>query len=178
MRIYLAARYSRRTELCAYRETLEIHGHTVTSRWLNGDHQISDSGVPIGENGSRLVEEGECDRAAALRESFALEDYRDVASANLVISFTEEPRTTNSRGGRHVEFGIALGQLKRCWVVGPRENIFHWLENVRVFESFADVLSQLISETRTPQDAQQGQGSPDTEGIVADGDKAIHEHTS
>ena len=39
MKIYLAARYSRREELCGYRSELEAIGHTVTSRWLNGKPQ-------------------------------------------------------------------------------------------------------------------------------------------
>lgn len=37
MRIYLAARYSRREELLGYRADLEAAGHIVTSRWLAGD---------------------------------------------------------------------------------------------------------------------------------------------
>jgi len=44
-----------------------------------------------------------------------------------VITFTETPRSSNSRGGRHVEFGIALGMRKRAVVIGPRENVFHCL---------------------------------------------------
>jgi len=47
MKIYLASRYSRREELCGYRTQLESMGVEVTSRWLNGAHQISDTGVPI-----------------------------------------------------------------------------------------------------------------------------------
>jgi len=38
LRIYLASRLSRIKELQYYREQLEAKGHTVTSRWLNGDH--------------------------------------------------------------------------------------------------------------------------------------------
>jgi len=64
----------------------------------------------------------------------------------VVISFTEHPRSTNSRGGRHVEFGIALGQMLRVWIVGPRENVFHCMEEVRQFDSWTQAREQLQSE--------------------------------
>jgi len=112
-------------------------GHKVTSRWLNGSYQISNSGTPIGETGETLVEGddgGQTPEAARLRLNFAIEDVRDVQAAEIVISFTEPPRSTASRGGRHVEFGYALAAGKRVWVVGYRENVFHWLANVEFFE--------------------------------------------
>lgn len=130
MTIYLAARYSRREELCGYRSELEAMGHTVNARWLNGKHQISDGGKPIGDNGEALVEDGSDDRAAALRQHFATEDLNDVFDCGLLIAFMEQPRSGHSRGGRHVEFGIALGLLKPIIAVGPRENIFNWLPGI------------------------------------------------
>lgn len=149
MRIYLASRYSRREELCGYRSQLQSVGHTVTSRWLNGKHQISDSGVPIGDHGEKLIEgdDGSSSHCAAqMRSRFAGEDFQDVMLAELLIAFTEEPRSGNSRGGRHVETGIALGAMKRVWIVGPRENLFCWLEDVRHFETWADCLNAVGDE--------------------------------
>lgn len=150
MKIYLAARYSRRVELCGYRKQIIDIGHTVTSRWLNGEHQISDSGKPIGETGELLVEgddESSSHCAAALRSKFQNEDFIDVITSELCISFTEKPRSGHSRGGRHVEFGIALGRMLRCWVIGHRENIFHWNEDVRFFETWEESLEKLKLET-------------------------------
>ena len=141
MKIYLASRYSRRKELCAYRDRLEELGHVVTSRWLNGSHQIADNGKPIGESGEALVEGdagGNSSEAAAMRLAFAKEDVLDVMDSDLVISFTEPPKSTASRGGRHVEFGLAIGVGKRVWVVGYRENVFHWLSDVKFYASFDD----------------------------------------
>lgn len=133
MRIYLASRYSRREELVQYRADLERLGHAVTSRWLNGGHQIDGRGLSM-----------EAKREERTR--FASEDFDDVTASDLVISFTEVPRSTNSRGGRHVEHGIALGRGLSVWIVGPRENVFHCLPCVRVFESWAGVLAVLQSE--------------------------------
>jgi hypothetical protein len=126
VKIYLAARYSRFQELQTYRSILEQQGHRVTSRWINGGHQIDDDGL------SAQAKEAE-------RLRFAQEDWEDLLDADCCISFTETPRSSNSRGGRHVEFGAALAAGKLCIVVGPRENVFHCLSQVRVVESFSAV---------------------------------------
>lgn len=147
MKIYLAARYSRRLELCGYRDRLRELGDSVTSRWLNGDHQISDDGRPIGEEGEALVEGddgSQCERAAQLRRQFAREDMEDVLDCDVLVAFTEPPRSSASRGGRHVELGLAIAGRKQIVVVGHRENIFCWLPGVRFFETFDAFL-----ETRT-----------------------------
>lgn len=146
MKIYLAARYGRREELASYRTELESMGHVVQARWLNGEHQVSDSGTPIGDNGEKLVEGDSGSNSAeacALRSRFAQDDLEDVNSAELVISFTEPPRAKASRGGRHVEFGIALANKSRVIIVGHRENIFHWLPVVEFYATWKEALSVL-----------------------------------
>lgn len=147
MKIYLAARYSRREELCQYRKELEAIGHEITSRWLNGKHQIDKAGVPIGDKGEKLVEGDSAESSAAadaLRAHFVTEDLTDVQSAYTVISFTEPPRSTfGNRGGRHVEFGVALALHKRLIVVGYRENLFHYLPDVEFYESWQEAKEAL-----------------------------------
>lgn len=148
MKIYLAGRYSRRLELCGYRDQAQAAGHVVQSVWLNGDHQISNEGIPIGEEGEALVEgDGSRDsRSAELRSKFAQDDFRDVIMCDLLIAFTETPRSCSNRGGRHVELGIALGLMKQVWIVGPRENIFCWLEDVCQFDTWKQCLQRLREE--------------------------------
>jgi len=129
LNVYLAARYSRREELLRYAADLEERGYIVTSRWLQGSHQIDDAGLSV-----------EAKREE--RERFAHEDWEDLKGADACISFTEEPRTSNSRGGRHVEFGGALAFGQTVIVIGPRENVFHCLAQVKWFpdwESFMEV---------------------------------------
>jgi nucleoside 2-deoxyribosyltransferase len=125
MKIYLAARYSRRDELCKYRAILESKGHQVTSRWLQGGHEIT--------------KEGSTQAAQEARTRFAQEDWDDLMQADCCVSFTEEPRKTTTRGGRHVEYGAALAKGMRCIVVGFRENVFHCLPEVEFCEKFEDV---------------------------------------
>jgi hypothetical protein len=126
VKIYLAARYSRCGELRGYRELLRTPGHEVTSRWLDGGHEIA--------------REGSTRADTEARTRFALEDWEDLMAADLVISFTEVPRSTTGRGGRHVEFGAAMASGKQCVVVGPREDVFHCLPRVQVFNCWANFL--------------------------------------
>lgn len=146
LKIYLASRYSRREELCEYRSQLRAMGHDVQARWLDGEHQISETGAPIGNSGEALVEGddgGTSERAAMLRSRFAEDDWEDVNTAEVVISFTEQPRSSANRGVRHVEYGIALANSARVIVVGYRENIFHWLPQVEFFGTWAQVIAAL-----------------------------------
>jgi len=132
-RIYLASRYSRFPEMRGYRSELEKAGFEVTSRWINGNHQIDDAGLSI-----------QAKEAERLR--FAQEDYDDLRAADVVISFTEAPRSSNSRGGRHVEHGMAVALGKRVIVVGHRENVFHCLPQVEFFPTWDEARGAL---TRT-----------------------------
>lgn len=120
MLVYLAARYSRRLELCEYRDDLRRDGFIVTSRWLLGNHQAENDQLHRGADAER----------------FAAEDVADLRAADVMLAFTEPPRSSNSRGGRHVEFGIALGVGIPIVVVGPRENVFTCL--VDQVDTFAD----------------------------------------
>ncbi len=123
MKIYLASRYSRYLEMQKYRDILEAAGHTVTSRWINGNHQLSDDGL---SDQAKISE----------RIRLATEDMSDLLEADMCLFFSEQPRSTATRGGRHVEFGIFLGMNKTCIVIGPRENIFHCLPQVHLFPDF------------------------------------------
>ena len=126
MRVYLAARYSRIDELAVYAGQLRGAGHEVTSRWLLGGHWVGDGGL-----------------GTAVVSAYALEDYFDLSAADTVVSFTEGPGTGVTRGGRHVEFGMAVALGKRLLVVGPRETIFHTLPQVQHFEDWGGALAAL-----------------------------------
>lgn len=130
MTIYLAARYSHRERMLRVADVLTTLGHEVTSRWIRGDHQITDGG--LSDESQRVM-----------RTRFATEDIEDLRRAECCISFTEEPRSTLTRGGRHVEFGAAIALGKRCIVVGPRENVFHCMPQVEVFDTLGELFKAL-----------------------------------
>lgn len=102
------------------REKLHRIGHTVTSRWINGEHE--------------LLEGRDCAEMAR----FAQEDIEDLRKADMVLYFVPDS-SHRQRGGRHVEFGIALALDIPIKVIGPKENVFHWLPQVRHFATLEDV---------------------------------------
>lgn len=121
--IYLAARYRRHPEMQTIAREIAAAGHVVTSRWIWGDHEYLPG----------VTQERE-------RTWYASEDRADLTVADTVISFTEHPGVeSRGRGGRHVEFGMALALGKRLIVIGPRENVFHCLPEVEYYESWPGV---------------------------------------
>ena len=127
MKIYIAARFSKRPEANALAQELKEMGHVITSRWVKPD---SDHVAPTGLSQQAADSE---------RQRFAVEDLEDVIACDCCVSLMEEPRN-NSRGGRHVEFGIAVGLNKALVVIGPRETVFHHLPNVQHYETVSDFL--------------------------------------
>ena len=117
--VYLAARYDRLHEMQGYRDLLEGAGYNVVARWVNGEHEMQE-GKPH------------------LHHHFAKEDVEDVLRSDWVINFGESPDSTTRRGGRHVEFGIAVGLKKRLILIGHRENVFHHLPQVEFYRSWQE----------------------------------------
>lgn len=148
---YLAARYGRREELCGYKADLETRGHTVPARWLLGEHQV---------HGLEAAWAVEADGPVPADQAvlFAEDDIEDLLASDVVVNFTEPPRTTSSRGGRHVEYGIALGLRRtgagthQLFLVGQLENVFHALPEVDGrFDDWEGFLAHLdAAATPTP----------------------------
>jgi nucleoside 2-deoxyribosyltransferase len=114
---YLAARWTRRSELRRYRKQLTSLGHTCTSQWLDGSN---------------------IENAAT-----AHRDLCDVQSADGLILFCEKPRCA-TRGGRFIETGYALGLNKFVIAVGAEiENIFLHLPEIMRFNTWTECLAAL-----------------------------------
>jgi hypothetical protein len=126
-RIYLAARYSRRQELLDYALELQERGYEITSTWIDGHHETR----PGIDDDATDVE----------RATWAAEDVSDVRRADWLVSFTEQER---GRGGRHVEFGMALAWGQRLVLIGAnREHVFHCLPDVLQFDTWVAFLAWL-----------------------------------
>jgi len=128
MKIYLASRYGRHEEMENVAIKLKCLGFEITSRWHNGSHQANDDEL-----------EKHVDKAV----EFALDDVSDLKVANVVVCFTEVPRTINSRGGRHVELGMPIAWNKKIIVVGHRENIFCCLPNIEFCKDVNELYKKL-----------------------------------
>lgn len=125
MKIYMAARFSKRSEANRIGNLLKERGHTIVSRWSlpESDH-VKKTGL------SEMAEASE-------RRRFAIEDLEDIKKCDCIVSIMEEPRS-NGRGGRHVEFGYGLALDKIMIVIGPKETVFHNLEDIYYFESIEE----------------------------------------
>lgn len=123
-KIYIAAPFSRGPELRPYRDKLADLGYVVTSRWLDAE-------------ASQIVKYPSGNRDADAIAS-ASRDYQDLFFADTIISVTFPGE---GRGGRHVEFGMALAWAKKLYIAGPREHIFHTLPAVTWYPDFESLLA-------------------------------------
>lgn len=129
-RVYPAARFSRQAEMREVAAWLRVHGYSCAPAWLGEGHQMP-----------RKADQ----TSNAQWATFAQDDVRDLAQADIVICFTEPEGTPSTRGGRHVELGMALAMQKRVIVVGPRENVFTWLPEVEHYHGWVACQAALWS---------------------------------
>lgn len=131
MKIYLAAQYSQKEEMRGYANILRGLGIEVTSRWLEEPHKPNTQMHEVTEE--ELAE-------------YAKNDMQDVYVADLLVFFSQPSTTPVARGGRHVEFGMALAFGMPILVVGPKENIFHLMKYVRHVDTFDDAIPLIVTE--------------------------------
>ena len=135
MRFYLAASYARRSEMVARAADLVALGHTVTSSWITGKHELQS------QHGARADEVADASEQAR----WAREDIDDLEASEAIIAFTQAYGAVGgrNRGGRHVELGIAIGLGLQVFVVGPRENVFYHLPEVQQHDNWAHFLADM-----------------------------------
>lgn len=121
--VYLAPRHSRRTEMEAYIADLKEHGLQVYAGWITNPYPASETSLLT---------------TPAVASYLALADMQEIGRADTVFVFSEPPGVRPNRGGRHVEFGYALGLGKRIIVIGPRENVFHCLSGIYLYADWPE----------------------------------------
>ncbi len=129
-KIYFAARYQHHPKLVVLASHLRALDIETTSRWIQGEHQAPDADLHTN---------------APLVQQFALEDLEDVCAADTLVALAE-PLRAHTRGGRHVELGMALALGKRVIVVGEPENVFHLLPGVQIVPSLDALVHLLVAE--------------------------------
>ena len=128
MKIYLAAMYSQKPLMEKYAKELRDLGFEVTASWLEESHHPHSKMSDLTNN--ELVQ-------------YAIADLNDIDKSDILVFFSQDPETATVRGGRHVEVGYALAKNKAILVVGPAENIFHYLPNIRQVNSWAAALDYM-----------------------------------
>lgn len=126
--IYIAGMFDAQARLRIERDRIHALGvGNVISLWLD-----EEAAAPaIGAVATSTITPEQAKR-------YAERDMWEITTADLMILDTFDD---NLRGGREVEFGIALSEGFKTWVVGPKRNVFHELG--RHFGSWADVLEEL-----------------------------------
>lgn len=134
-RYYIAARYDRREEMCEYADQIRAGNGIVDCRWLLGTRQLHTDAEKVDVD--QHPEHGVTMEAAP----FAQDDVEDLRKADTIVFFSERSEAYSKRGGRHVEYGIALALNLRLVVIGARENVFHCLPQVERFDSWQQFLN-------------------------------------
>lgn len=135
MKVYLAAPYVTKKQIEAEAAELRALGIEVTSSWLEEKH------APTTQMDELTHEE---------HQKYAVRDVQDVFDADIFV-FHTDPTKTIVRGGRHVEFGIAVAQKMRILVVGEEyENIFHHLPGIAHVATWEDARRWLEIENSIP----------------------------
>jgi hypothetical protein len=127
VRIYIAAHSQQRAN--ALKLTLEEHGHCVVSRWVIEDAKFGDA--------SRTYSDTE-------RQELALMDENDTRAADALVLIAEREGVMVP-GGKHVETGIALALRKPVYVIGRRENVFHWHPLVTLVSTTSELVALLAT---------------------------------
>lgn len=184
MNVYLSARYPRRAELRKYAAELAAHDIDVSSSWIT-------DAEPGGQE-------------AAPTAAHAQTDIEDLYASTVLVTFAEAPVLAGcqaplsaTRGGRHVEFGIAYETGILCIVVAPQppslsyeigsgepipevpppvvdyqgENVFHLLPGVIRVGSWAEAKALLVAMRERELDARW------QERIATIWDETIDSHT-
>ena len=130
MKLYIASHSQATASELKHR--LEACGHAVVARWITADLRFG-LGVTAYTDDER--------------RALALADEEDVRAADGLILLAE-PEGRTVPGGKHVETGIALALGRPVFVVGRRENVFHWHPLVRVVPGVEDLLAVLHEHVR------------------------------
>lgn len=159
LKIYIAGRYDHLELFREYKLLLEEVGFVVTSRWLSGEHAFV--ARDDDEIKSTYDNVGIRSKYVHMCGDWGNVDTEDVIEADVLLFFGEMLSTPARRGGRMVELGIAIGwnqlvekmvefgiytpswKKKLIVVVGPRENNFSCLPNIRQTLTFPEAVAML-----------------------------------
>ena len=123
MKIYVAGHNQDDSRKVA--NSLKDVGHKITSTWLEEDFKKVDS----------YNQED--------KMSIASKDVHEVVSSDCLVLLASPYRVP---GGKFVEVGAALGNNKKVYVLGHRENMLMWHPLVYQFDSVENLIRELFSK--------------------------------
>lgn len=114
MRFYLASNFSSREDMKRHAQELRLLGHIVECRWFTDPDHGSTNEIEF-------------------NRTLANHDWEDLFNSECMVVFIDG---TNSHGGKYVELGLALAWSKPIIIVGERSNVFTYLENIILVETW------------------------------------------
>jgi hypothetical protein len=135
VKLYLAARYSSKDTMRKFAEELERRGVEITSRWLQEEFSSD----------TKLTDLDSVDWMP-----YAKIDIEDIRRSTAMLFFAEDPDNQPPRGGRHVEFGFAIALGITIFVAGGKENLFHYLPEVKHYRTFSEFVRKEINGVYPP----------------------------
>jgi hypothetical protein len=130
LRIYIAGWFGAQDRLRLERDRIHALGvGEVVGTWLDEEE---------GPAPATIIEPS--DITPEQCREYAIRDLGEVRYSDLLILDTQD---VNPRGGREVEYGMALATGLSVWVVGPRRNVFHYIAH-RQFDLWDDAIAALL----------------------------------
>ncbi len=130
MMIYIASHSQPRAR--ELKGVLESQGHVIVARWIDCDAKF---GLGVGAYSDEE------------RRALAVMDEEDVRTADALVLLAE-PEGHLVPGGKHVETGMAIALQRPVFVVGRRENLFHWHPAVTLVPTVDALLPELACRSR------------------------------
>jgi len=138
-RFYLAASFTRREEAVAVaRKIEELTRENKNENWVCVSSWLQQTeGYPKDIN--------------TIPPYIGAADFAELACADFLVTLTGDK---TSRGGRHTELGFAIARGLPVILVGPREQVFHTLHAVNVFDTTDAFYAYLQRRVHNHSDAQ------------------------
>lgn len=132
MKIYLAARYSSKKEVCALAKKLEAAGQQIVSTWHNPEKES----IPYSKvTKQKMTKE-------------AITDFNDLEKADTIVA-CEVFGDKGSRGARHAEFGYGMARDYMLIVYGDRWHCFHYLPETYIVKTEKALINLLKKQITT-----------------------------
>lgn len=130
MKAYVAARIEDRTHAEEIQRQLNEAGIETTSRWMRMEAE-------------KPIENYDDDVSEAQRRGEI--DLDDVNAADILVIWKPRDAHRDTTGGHHVETGVSISQGKPIFLIGERENIFHWHKSVRLCDTIEDAVHKILA---------------------------------
>jgi nucleoside 2-deoxyribosyltransferase len=118
--VYVAAKYERQSEAKLLTMLLQAAGARIMSTWVD---------EPLAPDVSEWTD-------------YAKKDVNEIQNSSVLIVLTNQEGRRSTTGGHHWETGYAYALGKRIVLIGPKENVFHYLPGMEHYPDLEAFLAK------------------------------------